>query len=469
MQSVIVLDLGSSSTRAILYDAQANPVPGAMVRETFDFHVDQHGASEDDPALALARANRCLAALKASAAYRAQVQTEPLVAISSYAGSLLCLDNAGQPLTPIYTYADTRASSDAAQLRETFDEIEVLQRTGCRIRANYTPSRLAWLKRTQPDIFARTRHFATLSDYVRLKLFGQLRCGISIASWSGLLNRQHSDWDLTWLQLLGVDAAQLPAIDNDTPNHAPLIALGDGAGANIGSGCTDPSRVAVTIGTTGAMRIVSPHNAEHPVLPALWAYRASHALDLIGGATTEGGNVVAWLRSVLAGWDNAEAEAAIAAQKPDGHGLTVLPMFGGERSPGFADRARATLHGLSFDTSPADIARACYEAIAYRLGSIYAALTHNGDMSKHSQGIIASGGALLASPTWCQIIADVTGTPVQLCEEPEATARGAAMLALQRLDVPARLGRSFEPNVQHAAIYRAAAARQQTLYNKLVG
>lgn len=469
MQSVIVLDLGSSSTRAMLYDAQANPVPGAMVREPFDFHVDQHGASEDHPALALARASRCLAALKASAAYRAHVQTEPLVAISSYAGSLLCLDDASQPLTPIYTYADTRASSDAAQLRETFDEIDVLQRTGCRIRANYTPARLAWLKRTQPDIFARTRHFVTLSDYVRLRLFGQLRCGISIASWSGLLNRQHSDWDPTWLQILGVDAAQLPAIDPANTSPAPMIALGDGAGANIGSGCTDPSRVAVTIGTTGAMRIVNPHNAERPVSPALWAYRASHALDLIGGATTEGGNVVAWLRAVLAGWDKAEAEAVIAAQKPDGHGLTVLPMFGGERSPGFADRARATLHGLSFDTSPADIARACYEAIAYRLGSIYAALTHNGDMSNHSQGIIASGGALLASPTWCQIIADVTGTPVQLCEEPEATARGAAMLALHRLDVPARLGRSFEPNAQHTAIYRAAAARQQTLYHNLVG
>lgn len=462
MQNVIVLDLGSSSTRAMLYDAQAKPVPGALVRESVDFHVDQLGASEDDPQLALARASRTLNALKQTPAYRDQVKTEPLLAISSYAGSLLCLDANAEPLTPIYTYADTRASSDAAQLREIHDEIATLQRTGCRIRANYTPARLAWLKRTQPDIFARTRHFVTLSDYVRLKLFGRLGCGISIASWSGLLNRQNNDWDETWLRILGLQREQLPPIDPAT-SHG-LIAVGDGAGANVGSGCTNPDHVAVTIGTTGAMRIISPHDAQRDISPALWSYRANHAFDLTGGATTEGGNVVAWLRAVLAGLGNDTAEAAIAQQRPDGHGLTVLPMFGGERSPGFADRARATLHGLSFDSTPAHIARACYEAIAYRLGSIYTALLG----ASRAKGIIASGGALLGSPTWCQIIADVTGAPVQLCDEPEATARGAAMLALRQLDLPAQLGPIFVPNAQHTAIYRAAAARQQTLYDKLI-
>ncbi len=514
---VLVLDLGSSATRALLYDEQAQLQSNTIARQPFEFRAGADGRSEDDPDAALTRVE----AVIDGALSGAQIGQSPIraIGISAYACSLLCLDERGNPLTPVFTYADTRAAEDARALRHELDEIAALQRTGCRIRANYWPARLAWLKRTQPAVFSRTRWFVSLADYLGLKLFGRLRAGISTSSWSGMLDRQTGDWDETWLTHLGIARDQLPPVAQDGETLRGLAGryarrwpalreaayyppLGDGAAANLGSGCVDDSRIAITIGSTAAIRVVigrrssvaSSQNTEDraqntqyatrnpahemrgvEIPPALWLYRVDHTRDLIGGATTEGGNVFAWLHATLKLPDSNALEAELSAMRPDGHGLTVLPMFGGERSPGFSDDARATLHGLSFDTTPAAIARACMESIAFRLALIHDALREVRQTTGQS-ALIASGGALLASPTWRQIIADVTGVPVQVCEEPEATSRGAALLALHQSGVlpdlaalPARLGRLHEPDTTRDTIYQAAMQRQVELYRLLVG
>jgi gluconokinase len=148
----------------------------------------------------------------------------------------------------------------------------------------------------------------------------------------------------------------------------------------------------------------------------------------------------------------------------------VLPTFAGERSPGYAEDIRATLHGLSLDTSPVELVRALMEGITLRLAVICDALRESG-VARADAALVGSGGALLASPTWCQIIADACGVPLQLADVPEATSRGVAILA--RPDWSARdwlpqADRRFEPDAGRHAIYRAAMARQQELYAKLV-
>ncbi|MGQ9816155.1 MAG: FGGY-family carbohydrate kinase, partial [Candidatus Roseilinea sp.] len=376
--------------------------------------------------------------------------------------------------------------------------------------------------RTQPDVFSRTRWFVSLADYLALQRFGQLRAGVSVSSWTGMINQHTGDWDDVWLARLGVAREQLPPVLRDGETIGGLAGqyasrwpalrqaacyppLGDGAAANIGSGCVNDSRIAITIGSTAAMRVVvssqesvvsgqmsivrrqktedreqntlyAVSNTQHITHhPALWAYRVDHARSLLGGATTEGGNVFAWLNATLKLPADDALEAELSAMCPDSHGLTVLPMFGGERSPGFADDARATLHGLSFDTTPAAIARACMESIALRLALIHDALRQVHQPAGPSV-LIASGGALLRSATWRQIIADVTGVPVQVCDEPEATSRGVALIilfqsgALSDLQMlPARLGQIHEPNPARRAVYQAAAQRQAELYRLLVG
>lgn len=483
---ILVLDLGSSSTRALLYDAQAQLVPGKVAREVCAFRTDMQGRSEEDAPAAWQRVRRLLNIT--------QGQTTPLrsapiegVAMASYVANMLCLDERGEPISPVMTYADTRASDDAQSLRAQFDELEVLQRTGCRIRANYHPAKLRWLGRTQPELLKRTRWLVSLSDYLRMKLCGArepLPTSYSIAAWTGLLNRHTLNWDEVWLQTLNLSREQLPALA-ETPlalgkaaHTWPMLAqaklcaaMGDGAAANVGTGCIDNTRVAATIGTTAAMRIAGTQ-APAQLSSALWCYRVDQTLALVGGATSEGGNVIEWVSKAFK-IDLGEAESVLLTERPDAHGLTVLPMFAGERSPGFADHASGTIHGLRLETRPIDILRACMEGIVYRMALIYDSLR---DIAVPNANIVVSGGALMASSFWRQMLADVTGAPVQVCREPEATARGAAMLALRQLDrdqdlqsLAPSISESHLPNKNYAEIYQRAIARQQALYAQIIG
>ena len=493
MNNILVLDIGSSSTRALVFDERATLIPGLMTRRPLEFKTTSDGGSEDDARQAFERVAQALDELQVLV--REKNVNIKAIGISAYACSLLCLDEQGEPLTPVYTYADTRSAGDARILRNQVDEMQALQRTGCRIRANYLPGRIAWIRRTQPGVFARTRWFASLSDYLALRLFGALKGGLSVWSWSGLVNRQTRAWDATWLSQLGISTEQLPPlampgewlgpIRPELAARWPMLkdvpclpSVGDGAAANIGSGCADTQHVAVTVGSTAAMRIVRAGEGERTLPPALWCYRVDAGRELIGGATTEGGNVFSWLRHTLKLPDPEALEAAMQCLPPDAHGLTILPLFAGERSPGYSEHSRATVHGLTFDVTPEALARACLEAIAYRLGMIYADLR---TLAQPGATLVASGGALLASPTWCQIVADVTDSPLVVCEEPEATSRGIAVLVLERIqnltglsavlsarDLSGLRGHTYQPDPQRHAIYQAAMTRQQALYEKLV-
>jgi gluconokinase len=130
-------------------------------------------------------------------------------------------------------------------------------------------------------------------------------------------------------------------------------AHGDGACSNIGSGCAGPDRIALNVGTSAALRVVRPEGlGAHRATPSgLWRYRVDARRALVGGATSEGGNVLAWCRQTLAlPADDGALERALAAVPPDGHGLTALPFLAGERSPGWRPEARAVLAEVSLAT-----------------------------------------------------------------------------------------------------------------------
>ena len=213
----LVLDLGSASTRAMIYAPDDLREPVAMVRAPFSFDVDEHGRSEEHAVDVCERLFGLLDALANEASKLPPIET---IGFSSYATSLLCLDSGGAPLTPVFTYADTRSAADARALRSRIDELAVLQRTGCRVRANYWPARLTWLARTRPEIFARSAHFVSLADFLIRELTGDLCTGVSLAAWTGMLDRHTRDWDAIWPTELGVSHQRLPRIlcdDEDGP------------------------------------------------------------------------------------------------------------------------------------------------------------------------------------------------------------------------------------------------------------
>ena len=253
------------------------------------------GAAEDEPDTAIARVARCVdAVLRLAGPLATQIGA---VAVDTLVTTTLAIDAAGRPLTPLITYADTRNAADADDLRHTLDERAVHDRTGCLLRTSYWPARLAWFRRTQPQIWRAATRWITLGEYLELRLFGRCRVSYSVASWSGLLDRRRLDWDAPLLDLLGITPDHLsPLVDVGEPlsgltgayaDRWPTLrdcpwfpAVGDGAAANVGSGCTNHDRIALTIGTTGAIRVVQADVPEVP--PGLWCYRVDRQHALLG-------------------------------------------------------------------------------------------------------------------------------------------------------------------------------------------
>ncbi len=260
----------------------------------------------------------------------------------------------------------------------------------------------------------------------------------SVASWSGLLNRANLKWDDISLNHTHYTAENFPELADyqqvqrglsgeyrqrwqilaDKPFY---IAIGDGASAQLGSGAIDASTATLSVGTTAAIRKVSTE-ALPPVPAGAWSYRITAEHHLIGGALSEGGNIFAWAMDTLS-LDKVDIESELAKRQPAEHGLTVLPLLNGERSPNWRGNACGTIHGLRLNTTPIDILHAMLESVALRLAIVAEQLDLSADVR-----LMASGGALQKSPAWTQIIADALGCAVHLLDEDEVTALGVAQM-----------------------------------------
>jgi gluconokinase len=192
----------------------------------------------------------------------------------------------------------------------------------------------------------------------------------------------------------------------------------------------------------------------------------------MGGALSDGGNLIEWLRDTLRLPSPEKTEQRLAEMEPDSHGLTFLPLLAGERGPGWADLANGTVSGLAMSSKPVEILRAAMEAVAFRFAIIAEIIE---TASPGEKDVVASGGGLLHSPTWTRIMADTLGRPVTLSGVKEASSRGAALIAMEALggpeieaaDVP--LGETFEPDPERHEIYRKALERQRRLYDSVLG
>jgi gluconokinase len=485
---VVVLDVGSSSVKGALYDERARVVPGTRVREASAMRHRPDGATEGDAAALVRRVEGVVDRVLAAAGKRAGGIRA--VGLDVLAITMCGVDDGGRPLTPLYTYADDRAQEDVAALRRELDVAAVYQRTGCPLHTAYLPPRFRWLRRMQPRLFGSVRRWLDAGSVLYRRWFGRdVPMSHSVAAWSGLLDRRRLRWDSGLLALLPVDEGTLPRLADYVEGPRGLarrfarrwpaladvpffLGVGDGAAANVGSGCVDARRLALTVGTTGALRIVLP-DADPEVTPGLWAYRVGRRETLLGGAFSEGGSVFAWEQETLRLPPPARIDAALRKLPPDGHGLTVLPFVAGERSPGFAPGARACIAGLTSATTPVQILQASLEAVCYRFALVARLLRPH---LAAQYDIVASGGALAQSPYWVQLMADVLDHPVLVSREPELTSRGTAILAWRGLgewaslvEVPLELPRACAPDAKRPEVYRAAIERQRGLYDKVIG
>ncbi|HEY0320864.1 MAG TPA: gluconokinase [Pyrinomonadaceae bacterium] len=484
---VLAIDVGTTSVRAAAYDETGREIRGTQARTAINSSMTLEGGAELDAVEAVEQVARTVDAALALAGHQAhRIET---VAVSCFWHSLVGVDIEGRAITPVFGWADTRATLEADELRRRFDERSIHARTGAPFHPSYWPAKLLWLRRTQTDIYNRVQRWLSFGEFLALRFFGQAQSSVSLASGTGLFNLHTCAWDEELCRELEIAHAQLPTIvetdgtfnllSNDYARRWPQLskarwfpAIGDGAANSIGAGCTSRERVALMIGTSGAMRVLFEGAPPARLPQGLWCYRADRRRVVVGGALSDGGGLWAWMNEALRLSANVkETEEALSELKPDSHGLTLLPFWAGERSTGWHGRARGAMLGLSMHTRPIEILRAAMEAVAYRFAFIAEALS----LVAPTARITASGGALNASNVWAQIIADVLGCPLNLSGAEETSSRGAVLLALEASgkiksigEECARLEPIIEPDMMRHARYSKARQRHEQLYERLV-
>lgn len=438
--NVLALDLGTSSVRGMVFDAAARPLPGALARRKVVLEVDQDdtGAATLDAERYLGALVECLDDLSAEG----WLDGVRLVAASAQWHSVLPVDAGGRPLGPVVTWLDTRPAPPPGAVGPA-DADAFHHRTGTWWHRFYWTVRLPWLRAESGTTPAR---FTGLVEFVLAELIGDAPMSISQASGTGLLDLASLDWDAEARAIAGAEPGDLPPLAPPGwrgklrapyARRWPALAgaawtppTGDGAASNIGSGCDDPSRAAVTVGTSAAVRLVqdAPPGAALPPLPhRLWRYRVDEGRIVTGAAYSGGGNLFAWARTALKLPEGDALEHALESIEP-GQGVRADPRFGGDRPPGTAPAGSGVISGIGFGTSAVEIFAGLMDGVCDLMRPDLEAIESTVDGPVE---VVLGGGAAAASPWWRRSFAAAFAPRrVTHVADPEVGCTGAALIAL---------------------------------------
>ena len=479
-RAVLGVDIGTSSVRSALFNVRGVRVAGTLAQRRYPLTTDHDGRAELSPNGVLRALRACLDETHTAVESTRGNWSIAAVGTSCFWHSLVGLNEHGNPLTPFITWADGRPGQSARALRESADETAYHQLTGCMLHASFWPARLRWLRKDSPHLFRQVSKWVSPSEWLIGNLSENRNCAHSMASATGLYDYRIRDWSDHALSLAGLKSSQLPLIDDagqpggrSVTKRWPLFSdaiwypsIGGGAAGNLGSGATTKDTLALNYGTSAALRLVGT-GAPKTVPKGLFTYRLDKSRFLLGGATSNGGIVRQWFENTLAlPFKGERLSRWIAKQAPTAHKLTVLPFLNGERAPFWRDDLTASLSGLRNATNALDIACALTHASFQRLGLI--ADTVPGARRRTA---LVSGG-LASSPSSLRLMADVTGLQLKVSRETEASLRGAAVFALEKLgEKPSapKLGPLVTPDKDRAAAFRQERRRLTRLEQDLFG
>jgi len=476
------LDIGTSSVKALALGTGGELL--GVRQQAYPSQTDASGRHEQDPELISGATLTVLRALLDGLPEHRPVA----VTFSAAMHGLIAVDRDHRPLTPHITWADTRAAAEASAFKATPEARRLYQITGTPIHPMSPFCKLLWLQKTEPALFDRASQFVSIKEYVWFKLFGRYEVDYSIASATGLFDTQNRRWSADAGYAAGINEYQLSAPVPVThsrkgaagfpPDLPFVIGAGDGCLANLGSGVVSPGEAAVTIGTSGAVRVVTPDWRPDPE-ERLFQYYLYEGAYVRGGATNNGGNLLDWFMQIggdvpsgtaAAGTTGAAAKHAAlqaAFALPGSEGLLFLPYLYGERAPIWDADARGAFVGLRSYHGKPHLLRAITEGIGLALYDSFRIL----DTEAPIDTVYASGG-FTQNPEWVQQLADTFGKTVRLTDDGDASATGAALIgfltqgALGNLSDARRYiraGATFTPRPDKYAAYQ----RSYGLYAKL--
>ena len=460
---VIGVDIGTTSTKVAAFDADGTM--HEVRRAEYPLHEPRPGwAEQDADQVAGAVVGVLREALDATPGAAG-------VSFSTGMHSLVGLDGDGRPATGLVTWADTRATAYAEDLRDHHPELH--DRTGTPLHPMAPLPKLRWFSERGMTDVAR---WCGIKDLVLERLTGAFVMDHSTASGTGLMDLHRLDWDPQALELGGVRADQLPqlvpvkhVLDWDVP---VVAGAGDGPLANLGVGAVRPGVAAISIGTSGALRVM----VEDPAVDErrrVFCYALTPGRWVIGGAINNGGSTLQWVHEALAP-DLSVADAlAAAAEVPAGsEGLVMLPYLYSERAPVWSAIPRGAYVGLQHHHGRGHLVRAAVEGVCQQLALVLASVRGSGYEVRE----VRATGGFARSALWKQVLADVLGMPVGFPEGHEGSAFGAALVGMEALGVIESIDRAadlvrihevVEPDPAAAAVYEGLRPTFEDLSQQL--
>ena len=452
---LIGLDVGTTGVKAVAISPEGRML--GSVTEVYTLSTPQPGWAEQDPEDWWRAAQTCLERLP-----------EGHVGFSGQMHGLVVLDAEERVLRPAILWNDQRTAAECAEIEARVGLERLIELTGNRALTGFTAPKLLWLRRHEPDVYARIRHVLLPKDYVRLRLTGVHAIDAADASGTLLFDVAGRRWSTEVCEALDIPLEWLPTAYESTE----IAGAGDQAAAALGVGIASPGPVSVVLGTSGVVFAALPsylpdaqarvHVFCHAV-PDTW-----HAMGVMLSAAGS----FAWLRGVVgAGYGALDEEAARWA--PGTEGLLFAPYLAGERTPHADPDARGSFTGLSLRHDRGALARATLEGVAYGLRDSLELLRELG--VRPEVGRASGGGA--KSDLWLRIVASVLGLPLERTESEEGSAFGAALLAGVRAgvfenaaDAVARCVRvrdRIDPDPEWSAAYERGYDRYRQLYPTL--
>ncbi len=441
MSIVAGIDAGTQSLKVVIYDAAQRQLL-ASASAPLELHSADDGGREQDPAAWVAAMEDCFARIDPQ--LRLQVQA---LAVSGQQHGFVALDAEGQVLAPAKLWCDTSSSAECAQIMDAVGGAQrCIELAGNPILAGYTASKLPWTAKHRPDAYAKLAHILLPHDYLNFVLTGQYYCEYGDASGTGWLDVRTRQWSPQLLKATDPnrDLGQClpPLVDADALfDIAPAMAarlglantvkVGAGGGDNmmaaIGTGCVAPGKLAMSLGTSGTLFASSDVPVVDPA--GAWAAFCSSSGGWLPLICTMNCTVATEQVARMFGFSSREGDAHIAATPPGADGLLMLPFLNGERTPDLP-LGKGVLAGLDAHTMNAShFYRAAMEGATYALKYGFDAFVVAG--MQFGRIVLTGGGS--NSPAWRQMIADVFGLPVEVPQQAEGAAFGAALQALWAL------------------------------------
>jgi len=486
MRYLLGLDVSTTGSKALLIDET-----GAVVAS----HTTPHDLSQPRPLWSEQNPSDWWAGMAAAIKVVLGQIDDPgaiqAIGLTGQMHGLVCLDARGEVLRPAILWNDQRTQAECDEIHATVGEERFIQLTGNRALTGFTAPKILWVRKHEPDVYARIAHVLLPKDYIRFRLTGGYATDLAGAAGTVLLNVARREWSDEVLRALDIPAEWLPpvhegpqitsTVSEDAARQTGLKAGtpvvgggGDQAAQATGVGAVKPGIVALTVGTSG---VVFAPLASYAYEPEGRLHAFCHAVPgqwhFMGVMLSAAGSLQ-WFRDTLApGEDFGPLTGEAASVAPGADGLVFLPYLTGERTPHPDPLARGAFVGLTARHSRAHLTRAVLEGVAFGLRDGF-------ELIKNSEaGIIdevrASGGGV-KSPVWRQILADVFGVPLVVAEAIEGAAYGAALLAgvgggvwpdvATAAERTVKLGERVEPG-PHAPDYEAVYALYRDLYPTL--